>query len=267
MIRSVRWLVVAAIVLGVLLPLLPLVLWSFADKWFYPSLLPETWTLAVWRYVASPSSRVVEALFTSTLVASAVVAICVLIGLPAARALALYRFRGRGVVEWLLLLPIVVPTLVVAMGIQIAMIRLGLADTLPGVVVVHLAPALPYFVLVMTGVFANYSTDLEATARTLGAAPWRVFWHVTLPGILPGLVVAAMFTFLVSWSQYITTVLVGGGRIVTLPMVLFPLIGSANHGAAAAVSIVFVLPALVILIYATRTLHQGADALGGFGKL
>lgn len=262
-----RWLVVIAIVTGVLLPLLPLVLWSFADKWFYPSLWPEGWTLAVWRYVASPSSRVAEALFTSTIVAAAVVAICVPIGLPAARALALHRFRGRSMVEWFILLPIVVPTLVVAMGIQITLIRMGLADTLPGVVMVHLAPALPYFVLVMSGVFANYSTDLEATARTLGASPWRTFWYVTLPAILPGLVVAAMFTFLVSWSQYITTVLVGGGKIVTLPMVLFPLIGAANHGAAAAVSIVFVLPALVILVYAARTLHQGADALGGFGKL
>jgi putative spermidine/putrescine transport system permease protein len=262
-----RGLVVTLIVASVLLPLLPLLLWSFADRWFYPSLWPAAWTAAAWRYVASPSSQVAAALFTSTIVALAVVAICVPVGLPAARALALHRFRGRNMVEWLLLLPIVVPTLVVAMGIQIALIRLGLADTLPGVVAVHLASALPYFVLVMTGVFANYSTDLEATARTLGASPWRTLWHVTLPAILPGLVVAAMFTFLVSWSQYITTVLVGGGRIVTLPMVLFPLISSANHGAAAAVSIVFVLPAVVILVYAARTLHQGAGALGGFGKL
>jgi putative spermidine/putrescine transport system permease protein len=265
--RFVRWIAVIAITAGVLLPLLPLVLWSFADRWFYPSVWPEAWTSAIWRYVASPSSRVAEAMFTSTLVASAVVAICVAIGLPAARALALHDFRGRGAVEWLIMLPIIVPTLVVAMGIQIVMIQIGLADTLPGVVLVHLAPAMPYFVLVMAGVFANYSTDLEDTARTLGAPPWRTFWYVTLPAIFPGLVVAAMFTFLVSWTQYITTVLVGGGRIVTLPMVLFPLIGSANHGAAAAVSIVFVLPALVILVYAARTLHQGGAALGGFGKL
>ena len=203
----------------------------------------------------------------STLVALIVVALCGILGLPAARALALHDFRGRRMVEWLMMLPIVVPGLVVAMGTHIVLIQIGLADTLPGVVLVHLAPALPYFVLVMAGVFANYSVELEETARSLGASPWRIFLYVTLPAIFPGLLVAAMFTFLVSWTQYITTVLVGGGRIITLPMVLFPLIGAANHAAAAAVSIVFVLPALLILAYTARTMQQDVQSLGGLGKL
>jgi putative spermidine/putrescine transport system permease protein len=76
-----------------------------------------------------------------------------------------------------------------------------------------------------------------------------------------------MFTFLVSWTQYITTVLVGGGQIVTLPMVLFPLIGAANHAVAAAVSIIFVAPALLILILTTRFVHSDIHALGGMGRL
>jgi len=265
--RFVRWVAAVAIVVGVLLPMLPLVLWSFAGRWFFPRLLPQDWTLAAWRYVASPSSRVGEALMVSTLVALIVVALCGILGLPAARALALHDFRGRRMVEWLMMLPIVVPGLVVAMGTHIVLIQIGLADTLPGVVLVHLAPALPYFVLVMAGVFANYSVELEETARSLGASPWRIFLYVTLPAIFPGLLVAAMFTFLVSWTQYITTVLVGGGRIITLPMVLFPLIGAANHAAAAAVSIVFVLPALLILAYTARTMQQDVQSLGGLGKL
>jgi putative spermidine/putrescine transport system permease protein len=170
-------------------------------------------------------------------------------------------------VEWLILLPIIVPGLVVAMGIHIMFIRYGVADTFAGVVLVHLVPALPYFVLVMAGVFANYSVELEETARTLGAGPARVFWHITLPAIFPGLAVASLFTFLVSWSQYITTVLIGGGEIVTLPMVLFPLIGAANHADAAAVSIVFVLPALVVLLLTAHTLSRDTRAMGGFGRL
>lgn len=265
--KYLRWVMVIAIVAGVLLPLLPLVLWSFADRWFFPDLLPKTWTMAAWRYVGSSSSRVAEALLVSTVVAFAVVALCVVLGLPAARALALHHFRGRRVVEWLLMLPIVVPGLVIAMGIQVVMIRIGLADTISGVVLVHLAPALPYFVLVMAGVFANYSTELEETARTLGASPWRTFVHVTLPAIFPGLLVASMFTFLVSWTQYITTVLVGGGKVITLPMVLFPLIGSANHPAAAAVSIVFVFPAIIILAFTAHTVQQNAGTISGLGKL
>ena len=267
MTRFVRGLVAALIAVGVLLPLLPLLLWSFADRWFFPRLLPEVWTMDTWRYVASPSSRVAEALMTSTAVALAVVTLCIVLGLPAARAVALHDFRGRTLVEWLLMMPIVVPSLVVVMGIHIVLIRIGLADRLLGVILVHLAPALPYFVLVMAGVFANYSTELEETARTLGASPWRTFLYVTLPAIFPGLLVASMFTFLVSWTQYITTVLVGGGSIVTVPMVLFPLIGAANHAAAAAVSIVFVLPALLILGFTARAVQQDVQALGGLGRL
>jgi putative spermidine/putrescine transport system permease protein len=153
------------------------------------------------------------------------------------------------------------------MGVQVAFIRYGLADRWLGVVLVHVVPCLPYFVLVMAGVFANYSTDLEDTARTLGARPWRVFWHVTLPAIAPGLAVAGLLTFLVSWTQYISSVLIGGGQVVTLPMVLFPLVSAANHSAAAAVSLVFLLPALVALGVTARALGTDSRAMGGFGKL
>jgi putative spermidine/putrescine transport system permease protein len=262
-----RWMAALAIVIGVLLPLLPLGVWSFARNWFFPNLLPQTWGLDAWRYVFSPSSRVGEGLLTSLSLAVVVVLLSVVVGLPAARVLGLRAFRGKRAVEWLIMLPIIVPTLVVAMGIQIVFIRYGLADTFAGVALVHLVPALPYFILVMASVFANYSVELEETARTLGASPLRTFWHITLPAILPGLVVASLFTFLVSWSQYVTTLLIGGGRIITLPMVLFPFISGASHARAAAISIVFVLPAILVLILTSRTLSKEAGAVSGFGRL
>ncbi len=264
---GVRALSAALIWLAVLLPLLPLLVWSFADRWFFPALWPQPWSLDAWRYLISPSSRVAEALWTSTLLAMTVVAFSVLIGLPAARALAFYQFRGRELVEWLLLLPILAPMLVVVMGIHILFIRYNLADHFWGVALVHLIPALPYFVLVMASVFANFDRRVEEMARTLGASPLRVWLYATLPSIFPGLAVACMFSFLVSWTQYITTVLIGGGQIITLPMVLFPLIGAANHANAAAVSLIFMMPALLILAVTTRLLGKDVRVLGGFGKL
>lgn len=267
MYKLLRGVIVALIVIGVLLPVTTQLLWSFAFNWFFPSLLPQKWGIQAWLYVFSPSSRVGEALLTSFSVALATVVLAALIGLPAARALGLYDFWGKRLVEWLVMAPILVPTLVVVMGIHILFIRYGLADTFWGVVLVHLIPALPYFVLVMTSVFANYTVDLEETARTLGAPPWRVLWHVTLPGIFPGLMVASLFTFLVSWSQYITTVLIGGGRIITLPMVLFPFISGSNEGNAAAISLVFVAPAILVLIFTSRQLGRESAVMGGFGRL
>ncbi|MCB0183718.1 MAG: ABC transporter permease subunit, partial [Caldilineaceae bacterium] len=265
MYRLVRSFALILLVIGVLLPLVPQLLWSFAFGWFFPALLPQRWELQAWRYLFSTSSRVGEALLTSVALAVVVVMLTVLIGLPAGRALGLHQFRGKRLVNWLMTAPLFVPTLVVIMGIHILFIRYGLADQFLGVVLVHLIPALPYFVLVISSVFANYATELEDTARTLGAGPLRTLRYVTLPLIFPGLLVAMLFTFLVSWSQYITTVLIGGGRVVTLPMVLFPFISAANHTNAAAVSIVFILPALLILALTSRTLSTGADAIGGLG--
>lgn len=268
--RSLRpstLLVTVLIVALVLLPLLPQFVWSFAARWFFPDLLPQAWGLDAWRYLLSPSSRMVEALRNSTGLALLVTALSTAIGLPAARALGLHAFRGKAFVEWLILAPILVPPLVVTMGMNILFIRYGLAYTFIGVALIHLVPALPYFVLVMASVFAGYNVDLEATARTLGAPPWRVFVSVTLPAIAPGLSVAALFTFLVSWSQYITTVLIGGGQVVTLPMVLFPFVSSADHANAAAISLVFLAPALLALFLVARTLHSNTAALGGFGRV
>lgn len=265
--RLLRYSALVLLMIGVLLPLVPPIIWSFAANWFFPNLLPQQWGFKAWRYLLSPSSQVGEALLNSTLLALAVVLLAVAIGLPAARVLGLHQFRGKQVVNWLITAPLFVPTLVVIMGIHILFIRYNLADSFLGVVLVHLIPALPYFILVMSSVFANYATELEETARTLGAGPLRTFWYITLPTILPGLTVAMLFTFLVSWSQYITTVLIGGGRVVTLPMVLFPFISAANHANAAAVSLVFIFPAILVLLLTSRTLSTGSDAIGGLGRL
>ncbi|MEX1020976.1 MAG: ABC transporter permease subunit [Litorilinea sp.] len=267
-VRMTRRVLVGALIGGaVLLPLLPLLIWPFAHGWFFPDLLPQTWTLRTWRYLISPSARIGEALFNSLAIAASVVSLAALVGLPAARVLARAHLRGKSLIEWLFLAPLIVPGLVVAMGIHILFIRYGLADTHIGVILVHLIPALPYFVLIMGSVFANYSIELEETARTLGAGALRVFWHITLPAIAPGLTVAALFTFLVSWSQYITTVLIGGGKVITLPMLLFPFISAANHPQAAAVSLIFLAPAFVVLAFTARVLAGRPAVLGGLGRI
>jgi putative spermidine/putrescine transport system permease protein len=265
--KVTRWIAIVAIIVGVFAPIIPQIIWSFAHRWLFPSLLPSQWSMESWEYVLTPSSRVGEGFVNSLLIAIVVSFLSILVALPAARAIALHEFRGKGIVEWLLMVPIIVPGIVATMGVHQVFIRLHLTDTFLGVCLVHLIPCIPYMVLVMSSVFANYGTELEDTARSLGARPWQVFWHVTLPGILPGLTVATMFTFLISWSQYITTVLIGGGVIITLPMVLFPFISGINYASAAAISLVFVAPAILVLIFTSRQLGRESAVMGGFGRL
>jgi putative spermidine/putrescine transport system permease protein len=265
--RLIRWMAVIGVVGGVLAPIIPQIIWSFTHRWLFPALLPTQWSLEPWEYVFSSSSRVGEAFVNSLAIAVAVSLLSIVVALPAARAIALHHFRGKGAVEWLLMVPIIVPGIVATMGVHQVFIRLQLTDTFTGVCLVHLIPCIPYMVLVMSSVFANYGTELEDTARTLGANSLRVLWHVTLPGILPGLLVATMFTFLISWSQYITTVLIGGGNIITLPMVLVPFITGVNYANAAAISLVFVAPAILVLIFTSKQLGRESAVMGGFGRL
>jgi putative spermidine/putrescine transport system permease protein len=248
-----------------LVPFVPLVFWSFSRRWFFPSLLPDELSDRAWSRVFDPSSGVMDALVESLVIAVAVAVIAAAIGLSGGRALGLYRFRGKRGVELFLLAPVIVPSIAVAMGIQIIFIRAGIAGGIPGVVLVHLIPTIPYVVLVMGAVFSNYDTSYEDQARVLGANPLRVFIHVTLPAVLPGLVVAAFFAFLISWSEYITTVLIGQGRVQTLPMLLFAFIRS-DPSLAAALSLFFIAPAIVLMILTSRYLSGDQSAVGGIGR-
>lgn len=243
-----------ALVAGLLVPLVPLVLWSFAGRWVFPDLLPTEWAGRGWAYLASPPARVGEALLNSVVIAAATTLIALLIGLPAARALSRENLPGRRGFELALLLPALVPALAAAMGMQVVIIRLGLTDSLLGVVLVHLIPVLPYVILTMAGVFANYDPDFEAQARTLGAGRWQVWRMVIVPAVLPGVVVSALFAALISWSQYLLTLLVGGGAVRTLPVILLAFVNSGDYAVAAALSLVFIAPALAAQALTARYL-------------
>jgi putative spermidine/putrescine transport system permease protein len=242
----------------------PLFLWAFSDRWFYPDPWPGEWGFRAWRYVFGTAGAQIRAgIAASAAVGAATTLAAVPVGTLAGRALGLYAFRGKDAVSILLAVPIIVPPLSVAMGLHLWFIRLGLAETFAGVVLVHLTACLPYAVFVMWGVFSDYDPEFEEQARSLGASRLQVVRRVTLPLIRPGLVVAGLFTFLLSWTQYLGTLIIGGGRIVTLPMLLFSLMNSGDRPVAAAVSLVFVAPALLALVLSARSLGgRGAAGIG-----
>lgn len=265
--RIFQRLLLLGLVSGLLLPFIPLAIWSFSQRWYFPALLPAEWGLRAWQYVFAPGSRVLPALLYSIFIGLAVTGLSALIGIPAGRALGLHRFRGKRLVEFLILAPTIVPTLAAAMGIHVAFIRYGLADSLPGVILVHLIPVVPYMALIMSSVFANYATEYEEQARTLGASPGQVFWYVTWPAIWPGVLVGSLFAFVISWSQYTLTLIIGGGQVMTLPLLLFAFANSGDQPITAALSLVFMAPALLFLLLTARYLTGRNAALGGFGKL
>ena len=243
-------LAISAVSACALVPLAVAALGSVGSQWYWPALLPPEWTTRAWRYVLSGSGGIGSAAATGLALALVVAAVAIAVALPAARALALHTFRGKRLVLFALLLPMLAPPLAAAMGLHSAFLRIGMADSFTAVALVHLIPAVPYATLVLAGTFAGFDTDWESQARTLGASPWSVWTRITLPAIAPGVALAAILAFLVSWSQYVLTLLVGGGRVLTLPLVLVAFQRGGDEAVAAAVSLVFVAPALVLFVLA-----------------
>ena len=139
-----------------------------------------------------------------------------------------------------------VPGTVFAMGIQLVMLKMGLADKIAGVVLVHLVCALPYCIAIMGDVTRAVGIRLEEQARVLGATPLRAFFAVTLPALIPGILSSMSMGFILSYSQYFTTLMVGGGRVKTIALVMVPYIQSGDRALASAYSVAFVGSAMMV---------------------
>jgi putative spermidine/putrescine transport system permease protein len=252
-----------ALISWLILPLIPLALWSFAHGWRFPDLLPRDLSLRAWTYALSDTAGVTASLALTTGIALSTTALAALIGIPAGRALGLNQFPGKAVVQMFLLAPALVPGIAVVFGLHGIFLNLGLAGTVPGVILAHLIPTLPYMTLVMAGVFANHDTAHEDQARSLGASRLQVFRHITLPAVLPGVVTGALFAFLVSWSQYLPTLVIGGGRVQTLPLLLFTFATSGRNDVMGAIALIYILPGLLILALTARHLTGRSPALAG----
>lgn len=261
-----RWIAISFLMTFLILPLIPLFIWSFGFNWFFPNVLPTRWGIRAWSYVFDPTAQILPALWDSLVIAIGTVLISLVIGIPAGRALGLNVFRGKRLVEFLVLAPTIVPPLAVVLGIHVVFLKLGLADTLIGVILVHLIPVLPYVTLVLTGVFANYDPEFEDQARSLGAGTITIIWRIMIPSIFPGIIVAALFSFIISWAQYVTTLLIGGGRVQTLPLLLYAFARSGDYAVTGAISVIFITPGILMLLFTSRYLTGKNQALGGIGR-
>ena len=167
--------VLAVTLFCIFLPLIVLLLWSVAGRWPWPALLPETWSLRTLRELLLGSASLPQLLGSSIGLALVVAVLGTVIGVLTARATELHTFRGKGLVKLGSFLPLLVPGTVFAMGIQITLIRLGLSDTVTGVILVHLIAALPYCITIMTDVTRQVGCRLEEQAMVLGAGPFKAF--------------------------------------------------------------------------------------------
>ena len=262
----VRTVAGAVLAIWLVLPIIPMAVWSVSHGWFSTDLLPRALSLKAWHYALSDLSGVIDSLALTLFISLAATLLSLIIGVPAGRAFGTCRFRGKRLLEIVMLAPTIVPGIAVVFGIHFIFIMLGLNNTVLGVILVHLVPTLPFTTLISAAVFANLDQDLEAQARATGATWWQTWLFVTIPAVLPGLAIAGMFAFLVSWSQYILTLMIGGGRVVTLPLLLFNFATSGRNDIAGAITMIYIVPGLILIGLSARHLSGRGAAMTLLGR-
>lgn len=221
-------------------PIAVLFLWSIAAQWSWPSLWPQHYSLRGWHYFFSGGSQGLATLVKSIGLSLGVTFFALLISLPAAKALAFYEFKGKNWVEKLIFAPLIIPMVSVSMGLHLQFIKMNMANTYWGVGLIQLVPCMPYTIRLLQHVFELTGKQLEEQARVLGASSLQIWMQITWPQILPGLVAASCMAFLISFSQYFLTYLIGGGQVITFTMQMFPYIQSGDRHMGAVYSIIFI---------------------------
>ncbi len=217
-------------------PLVPLVLWAVANRWTGAVRLPQELGLGGWR----------DAL-DAGMVAALVASIATPLGAMAGRALG-WRLVGRpGLPSVVLLAPVVLAPFAVAMGLNVVILRVGVPGEVAVVLVLSVF-ALPYTTFTMRATYLRLNPGLEEQARVLGASPGQARRRVTVPAAASGLITATGLAFLVGWSDYAVTLLIGGGQIITAPMLIgSSAAGSGNDALTGVLAISASLPPLAAL--------------------
>lgn len=235
-----------ALVGVIMLPAITLLIWIFTERWAWPDLVPQVFSMRAVGEVAGRKVQLFRVFSSSVLISTIVAMLSVVIAVMTARALVFYDFAGKKLVSFLTILPFMVPATVFAMGVQVTFIRLGLNNTVTGIVIAHLICSLPYAVRLLMDCTQAVGMKLEEQARVLGASAFQAFLHTSLPMMTPVMLSAMSMAYIVSFSQYFLTLLIGGGNVKTFTIIMVPYLQSGNRNIACIYSAIFLGVTLVV---------------------
>ncbi len=236
----------AAALLFLYAPILVMMLMAFNRSQL--NSLPLVFDL-VWFERLAQNQRLIAATLNSLILAGLTALTATALGILAALALTRYSFRGKQVLQALLIPPITIPWLILAVALLMLFFWLGIPRSLLTLYLGHVTVQLPYTILVISARLTGVDPALAQAAATLGARPWRVFWRITLPLALPGIVAAALFAFVVSFDNFVISYFLAPPGVSTLPVEIYSAIRTGFTPEINAIStIVFLLSALLVLL-------------------
>jgi spermidine/putrescine transport system permease protein len=234
------------------LPLAVLVVFSFNQ-----SRLNIAWTgfTVEWYAALRRDAVLVRSLRNSLVVAAATTALSVVLGTAGAWLLHRYRYRGRGLLETLVFLPMIVPEVILGVSLLILFVTAGLQLGYTTIVVSHVTFCFPFVMAAVQARLAGLDPALEEAALDLGATPLEAFVKVLLPYLMPAIVVGALMAFTLSLDELIVTWFTASAATRTLPLEIFGRVRKGLDPSLNAVSTVFVAVTVLFLV-ATEALRR-----------
>jgi putative spermidine/putrescine transport system permease protein len=251
--NGIIWLVIGVFIVNVLGLIAAVVVNSFATRWL-GTWLPSGFTLQ-WYSSAWTEFQLDSVLVVTVEVVLAVVAISLLVGVPAAYALARRNFRHKRAIVLLFVLPLLVPPMTYGIPLATVLYRLHLAGTIAGVILANLVPTVPFVVLVMTPFVEQIDPRLEAAARVFGAGTLRLFVYVLVPLLSPGILAAGLLVLVRTIAMFELTFLTAGPDSQTLIVALYYSVFAAGIRAGQSVdamAVIYMASTLVWLLIALR---------------
>jgi putative spermidine/putrescine transport system permease protein len=266
--RALAWVWVAGFFVFLLAPLVVIAVVSFGETaGGRPAFPPSSLTL---RWYGGIQSDYVAALGASVLLATCVVIVCTLLGVPAALGLVRSNWRGKAAIAAMFRAPVQIPAVVTGVAFLQFYFIVGDAagwygaGTWTGLLIAHVFVGLPYVVGSVVAVVQRFNGHLEEAALVLGASPWSVLRRVTLPVIAPGIYSGATYAFLVSFSDLPVALFLSSENVRTFPVLLFQAMDYEFDPALLAVATIIIAASFIAMFLFQKWL--GINALLRSGK-
>ena len=196
---------------------------------------PPGYWIGYYRQYFSDASWL-DATLNSFVIAVGSAVFTLLIALPAAFGFVRHQFFGKSAFNLLIMVPVIVPAVVSALGYYGFLSLVHLVGTRSGMIVAHSVLSVPIAFLVLTATLKGFDRNLERAAMNAGAGPLRTFFFVTLPVLRPGILIGALFAFLHSFNEAVVALFIAGRDASTLPKKMFESIRLESDPVIAVVS-------------------------------
>jgi multiple sugar transport system permease protein len=184
-------------------------------------------------------------------------------GMLAGYAFSRFRFKGKNGIYLGMMLARAVPGIALSLPLFIVFARVGLSDTVLGMVITYVALNIPFTAWLMDGFFRAIPQELDEAARIDGCSAWGAFLRVDLPLALPGAAAAGIFAFLTSWNEFaLSSVITRTPASRTFPSALFEFTGQfvSDWRGMTAMSVLMLIPAIIFVALVQRRLMEGLTA-------